>query len=80
MHKKTKTKIKQQQKKQHIFAFYIKENIYLVMLVTINIKNIKSHSVIFRSEQVIQNHPVYSNILGYFLHPLCLLFLVSCHF
>ena len=67
-------------KEMQIIAFNFKENIYLVILVTVNIKNSNSASVIVCSEQLIKNHPVCSNITGWFPHPLCLLFLVPWHF
>ena len=61
-------------KEIQIIAFYVKENILLVILVTVNIKNSNSASVIVWSEQLFKNHPVYSNITGWFPCPLCLLF------
>ena len=40
-----------------MIAFYFKENIQLVILVTVNMKNSNSASVIVWSEQLINNHP-----------------------
>ena len=57
-------------KEIQIIAFYFKENVLLALLVTVNIKkNSNSASFIVWSGQFIKNHPVYSNITGWFPAP-----------